>query len=364
MNILFLNSMKGMGGGEKWLLESACAMRQRGHRVSVGGRRGRPLVRTALREGFPVVEAPFAFDMDPVSVLAVRAALRSRKIEIVVSQIQRAHRIGVLAVWNTGIPLVLRVGQTWPVRRGWANRRAWAGLSGVIANCEAVRSWVLDSGVVPDVPLLSLRNTVEAPLLPSRLRARESLGILPDVPVALCVARLARRKGHLTLLHAWKRVLERRPEALLLLAGAGSERELLERTARALGVADGIRFLGEIPDLAATWAASDVFVLPSELEGSPNALLEAMAAGLPSVATAIAGVPELLDPEVHGLLVPPRDPVALAGAMERILGDPHWGARLGGAARTRALRDHAAAPVQDRLEHWLADITCAAGTGE
>src|SRR6185295_18528307 len=120
--------------------------------------------------------------------------------------------------------------------------------------------------------------------------------------------------------------------------------------AERLGVADRVQLLGDRSDVPDVLAALDVFVLPSRTEGMSNALLEAMAAGLPVVATAVGGNPEVVAPDGSGLLVPPDDPEAMAAAVARLLAAPAEAARLGAAARRRVEESFGARAMVRRLE--------------
>lgn len=157
-------------------------------------------------------------------------------------------------------------------------------------------------------------------------------------PVVLTAARLISQKGHIHLLEAAARI----PEALFQLAGDGPERASLEAKARELGVNDRVRFLGYREDVPALLASCDLFVLPSLYEGLPLAMLEAMAAGKPVIASAIGGIDEAVVHDETGILVPPADPAALAGAIRQVLFNPPLARRLGAAGRARVERDFSA----------------------
>ncbi|TBR20505.1 glycosyltransferase family 1 protein [bacterium] len=189
------------------------------------------------------------------------------------------------------------------------------------------------------------REAVElVPALRGRLRLVRpgpSLPALPrrppgPVPTLLCAARLAPYKGIDVLLMAFARLLDRGVRARLVLAGRDKTRDGLAAFSRRLGLAHRVRFLGELSPraLASQLARADIFVLPSRRENFPLALLEAMAAGLPAVATRTGGVPELAGRAA--LLVPPGDPGALSAALKRLLTDPGLRRRLARAARRRA----------------------------
>jgi glycosyltransferase involved in cell wall biosynthesis len=147
------------------------------------------------------------------------------------------------------------------------------------------------------------------------------------------VARLAEQKGHRDLIAAAPAVLERHPDARFAVAGDGELRAELEALARPLG--EQFTFLGERDDVPDLLASFDVFAYPSRFEGLCLAVIEAQAAGVPVVATPVGGIVENVVDGKTGLLVPPRDPVALAGAIVRILDDPELARALAERARPR-----------------------------
>jgi glycosyltransferase involved in cell wall biosynthesis len=150
---------------------------------------------------------------------------------------------------------------------------------------------------------------------------REEYGLSEGSQIVGCVARLEPEKGHRTLLAAWPAVLDRAPDAHLLIVGEGSLRDELERLAVDLGVAERVVFAGRRDDIPAITAALDVAVLPSYREAQGLVVLEAMALSRPIVASNVGGIPEMLEDGVSGLLVPPHDAVALADAISRLLLD-------------------------------------------
>jgi glycosyltransferase involved in cell wall biosynthesis len=162
----------------------------------------------------------------------------------------------------------------------------------------------------------------------------------PTRPVIGTVGRLEERKGHALLLAAARTMRALAPEGRpqIVLVGDGPLRAPLGAQAAALGIAADVVFLGALADVRPALAAMDVFVLPSRAEGMSNALLEAMAAARPIVATAVGGTGEVLDTDRTGVLVPAEDAEALAAAVLGLLAEPVRAARLGAAAR-RAVED-------------------------
>jgi glycosyltransferase involved in cell wall biosynthesis len=168
----------------------------------------------------------------------------------------------------------------------------------------------------------------------ARAATRQQIGIPAGVPMAMVVAKLMTQKGHAILLDALPSVLERFPALHTVLVGEGELRHSLQARVRASGLATRVIFLGDRPDIPELLSASDIFVLPSLWEGLPMALLEAMATGLPVVATEVSGTRDVVE-QHSGVLVAPGDAQALAAGMNRVLADPSFAAALGRAARAR-----------------------------
>jgi glycosyltransferase involved in cell wall biosynthesis len=175
-----------------------------------------------------------------------------------------------------------------------------------------------------------------------RADTRAALGIAQDTPVLISVAKLHEQKGHADLIAALGPVVASHPDVCLLLVGEGPLREQIARQVVAAGLAAQVRFLGlrdDVPDLL---AAADAFVLASHWEGLPMALLEAMACGLPSVATDVSGTLEVALPGATGLVVPPGKPTRLAEAIAQLLADRPRAAQMGRNARAHVARSHSA----------------------
>jgi glycosyltransferase involved in cell wall biosynthesis len=169
---------------------------------------------------------------------------------------------------------------------------------------------------------------------------------LAGAPLAIFAGRLVTEKGIDKLIDAWPRVLRSLPDAQLLLVGEGAERPALEIRVRQLSLAHRVRFIASQADVAPYLRAADAFVLPSYAEGMPIALLEAMACGLPCIATAVGGSTQLIDDGVTGRLVPPGDTSALAGSLIEALSGGV--AERGRQARERIVATYSLDIVTDR----------------
>ncbi|HET7499130.1 MAG TPA: glycosyltransferase family 4 protein, partial [Candidatus Eisenbacteria bacterium] len=211
-------------------------------------------------------------------------------------------------------------------------------IEAIAAISEGVRRALETSGVPGEVirviPSGIDLEPFEQPF--DRAAARASLGLTPDEVLAIQVAALAPHKSQTTLLQAAAAAAGAAPGLRVWIAGEGALKEALLAEHRSLGLGDRVRFLGFREDIVPLLRAADLFVLSSYLEGLGTSVLDAMAAGLPVVATAVGGVPEIVEPEATGLLVPPQDPGALAAAMARLATDPALRAAMGARGRERA----------------------------
>jgi glycosyltransferase involved in cell wall biosynthesis len=205
-----------------------------------------------------------------------------------------------------------------------------------IAVSAHVAARLRDRFGVPAPKIAVVHNAVATSAeVPRDPRVRAELAGATTRPVVLTVARLDAQKGVTHLLDAAAVV----PDAVFAIAGDGPDRAMLEARASALGLTERVRFLGHRRDVPALLASADLFVLPSLYEGLPLAALEAMAAGVPVIATAIGGTSEIVRDGETGTLVPPGDGAALGVAIARVLADRDAAARLARAARALVQRE-------------------------
>jgi glycosyltransferase involved in cell wall biosynthesis len=208
-------------------------------------------------------------------------------------------------------------------------RAAYSVAHKVVANSRAAADRLILERV-PERKVALIANGLDF----ERVQPRQPGARLRKVIV---VANLRREKGHDVLIDAAAEVLRRFPDAEFEIVGGGPELETLLAHAEARRVLHAFTFLGQRDDVPARLAAADIFVLPSRSEAFPNAALEAMAAGLPIVASGVGGIPELIADGTTGLLVPPGDAPAVADRLCRLMTDPGLASRLGAAARAEAL---------------------------
>lgn len=238
------------------------------------------------------------------------------------------------------------------------DRWSLRGAHRVVAVCGPFAQRLVRRGVSPDrirIQHNSVRPWMEPPAGETQ-RVRDALRIGAEV-VVLCVGRLSCEKGHADLLQAVTMLKTRQvPQFRVVIAGEGPERARLEALATELGVAQYVLMPGHQNDLRPYYALANLLVLPSHTEGSPNAVLEAMMAGVPVAATAVGGVPEILEHERTGLIVPPRDCIAMVEALERLLLDPMLCDRLAAAAKQRVIEAFTPEAYRRSLEHVYGEL--------
>ena len=219
-------------------------------------------------------------------------------------------------------------------------RRALAPLvHQFVAVSTDLRRWLIEDVRVSAEKVTAIHNGVDLSRFgrDGRLESRVRLSLPAQPAIVGTVGRLDPVKDQAGLIRAFAQVRARHPQALLVVAGDGPCRGELERVAAELGQRDHVRLLGNRDDVPGIMAALDVFVLPSIAEGISNTILEAMATGLPVVATRVGGNPELVEDAVGGALVPRSDPGALAAAIGAYIGDADLRRRHGQASRQRAI---------------------------
>jgi glycosyltransferase involved in cell wall biosynthesis len=225
------------------------------------------------------------------------------------------------------------------VRRSLGSRILYAQpIDAIAAISGGVRDALIRSGVDPArirvIPSGIDLAPFDEPF--DRAAVRKKLGIAETDVLALQVAALAPHKSQKTLLQAMAVMRPRHPNLRVWIAGEGPLRDALLREHASLGLGESVRFLGFREDVTDLLRAADLFVISSHLEGLGTSILDAMAAGLPVVATRVGGIPEAVTDGETGILVPPFVPPTLAQALSELAGDPERRARLGEAGRQRA----------------------------
>lgn len=290
--------------------------------------------------------------------------IREFRPHVVHTHTAKAGTLGRLAAWLCQVPVVVHTYHG-HVFRGYfspAKTRAFIAVERWLARrttclvgvSEQVRREVLALGIGSDdrfcvVPLgLDLDRFLHADARRGELR--RELGVAADVPLIGLVARLVPIKAHEVFLRAAAAMTRFKPDAMFVIVGDGERRQALGALAARLGIAERVRFLGWRNDLDRVYADLDVVALTSRNEGSPVALIEAMAAGRPVVATRVGGVADLIVDGEHGLLCPMDDFAAVAAQVTRLLDTPDLRLRLREQGRARVHQSYGAPRLLDDMD--------------
>jgi glycosyltransferase involved in cell wall biosynthesis len=371
VKVLFLSTSMGMGGADQQLLSGARELRARGHDVLIVsltplgpmGLEARGLgIRTESLEmarGAP----------DPRGLLRLVRLVRAWRPDVVHSHMVHANLMARALRLLTPIPVL--VSTIHNIYEGGPLLMAGYRLSNRLVDhmtiiSEAAADRFVRDRIVPRELLRVIPNGVDADefrKVPAGTRAslRGTLGVEREF-VWLAVGRFEPAKDYPNMLHAFAKLHHQQPRTVLLLVGRGSLQEDTEALTRSLGLADAVRFLGVRRDVPELMSAADAYVMSSAWEGMPMVLLEAAAAGLPIVSTAVGGNREVVADEESGFLVPPRDADALARGMARLgaLSAPALRA-MGERGRERVRSRYGLARVADRWEALYREMLARKG---
>ncbi|MDE3195007.1 MAG: glycosyltransferase [Acidobacteriota bacterium] len=358
MRLLAVIEATNITGPAKNLLQFACLARLEGVETTIAtftrGDAKNLFVEKARDSGIAVETIPEqgAFDLSAFRSLA--EAVRRLAPDIVQTHAVKSHFLARLA----GIPQIapwvaFHHGYTWPTARARAynqlDRWSLRAARKVLTVSKPFRDELIARGVKRD--RIEIVHNAISPEWGSReergdeaLALRRQLGIPAGRKVILIVGRLSREKDHLCLLRAMRPLIASKSADTaphLVTVGEGPERRRIENAAAELGIADHVTLAGQQPTAEPFYRISDLAVLSSLSEGSPNALLEAMAAGVPVVATAVGGIPEIVSDGESALLVKASDSDAMHRAIDRVLfGEAGLGVSMAGRARDLIRRRH------------------------
>jgi glycosyltransferase involved in cell wall biosynthesis len=284
----------------------------------------------------PVFDARMRHKADLLALLRLYRHICHTHPTILHASLFHANLPGRVLGRLAGVPIVICSERTMAMEsewRYWVNRWTIGLVDRVVAVSANVRNFCVSYIGLPSEKLVVIHNGVELPRepIPSPQEARAALGLPSEGPLVGAVSRLEPVKGIKFLIQAFAQV----DNATLVIVGDGPEHAALGELTGNLGIVDRVHWAGHRRDVPYLLPALDVFVQPSLHEGMPNTVLEAMAAGLPIVATAVGGTPEVVVDGITGLLVPPRDPDRLAEAIVALLRDPNLRRTMGRSGRQR-----------------------------
>jgi glycosyltransferase involved in cell wall biosynthesis len=355
MKIVHLDSHLSWRGGEQQVLYLTQFLHTRGYNSTVVCPPHSALYRRAGEAGVPTKALQIRHEADLVAAWRLGNYLRQQQVDILHMHAPHAHTVGVLACLLA--PRVRKVVSRRvdfpPIRNLLSRWKYRLPQAYYLAVSDAVRHVLIESGL-PAQHVQTVYSGVDlrrfdavprgSPLFPA------------GTHVVGTVGHLAGHKGHRYLLEATKDLLQAEPQVGVVIAGDGELRPALEKQAAVLGIAERVRFTGFCHNILGLMQGFEVFVFSSYLEGLGTAVLDAMALCKPVVATRAGGIPEVVQDGITGLLVPPRDPKALAQAVLYLLQHPEQGRAFGEAGRKRVEQHFTAERMAAQTLHvyqWL-----------
>lgn len=308
---------------------------------------GDDFVPLARRYGIPVMRLGRRKRVGPLALGHLGRQLQNQNIDILMPLTVVPNIWGRILGRIARVPLIIGNCRGGGAPRGQFERRLWPLANHILCNSQAIKRVLTGSCGVPEARLTTILNGVDTEYF--RPPAAPAAG----PPKVLSVARMVPEKDHDTLLAAFQRTAQAHPEAELLLVGEGARRAAVRDLARQLLPEDRVKLLPPREDLRPLLQQASFLVLSSQTEALPNVVLEAMAVGLPVVATRVGGVPELVQSGRTGWLVNPGDAPGLATAMNRALADPEARQAMGQAGRDRAVKHFSLEAMTRQYEEVL-----------
>ena len=362
MKILHTEASCGWGGQEIRILEEARGLIVRGHDVSLACPSEARIFSAAGRYGVPVFALPIG-RKNPRGLLALRRHIARNRPDVVNTHSSTDTWLAALArlLLAAPPPLVRTRHISAPIPRNTATRWLYTrATTHIVTTGERLRETLIRDNGYPGAMISSVPTGIDAQRFQpgDRLAARRELGLAPALRYIGIVATLRSWKGHHYLIDACRQIKDH--DWRLLIIGDGPRRDFLHAMVARLQLGERVRFLGQREDPERWLPALDVFCLPSYAnDGVPQALLQAMLAGIPIVTTPVGSISEVLQHEKSALIVAPEDCPALAQGLQRLLDEPELGDRLCAAARATALARYTRESMLDAMQRIFEQVTHA-----
>lgn len=360
MNILYISNHLNIGGITSYLLSLATGMKHKGHDVYIASSGGR-LLPEFIEKGIIYVPIPIRTKQETspaiiASMFKLSALIKKRKIDFVHSNSRTTQVLGCLLNRFWGVPHISTC-------HGFFKRRFFRKVfpcwgQKVIAISEPVKEHLIKDFKVDEKNIVLIHNGIDVDKSrilacpvgrqnpESRMEIKKSLG-LGEGPVVGIVARLSDVKGHTYLIEAMSNVLEKIPDAQLLIVGEGKMKEDLVKLVKSLEIEKNVFFIAEVNDTKDVLSVMDLFVMPSLKEGLGLSLMEAMAFGLCVIGTEVGGIKSLIQDGYSGLLARPKDSEQLSRAILGLLQDEQKRKSLGKNAQTFIYRNF---PLEEMIQ--------------
>lgn len=332
MSLFHIDSGREWRGGQRQSLLLVRELMRKGYAVRFVVQPGSPLQEKAAAEGIPILPIRMRGEADFWAAHRLSRIIKRHDCRLVHFHDAHAVALGAVAARRAQVPLrFISRRVDFPIKNNpYSQNKYTRDVDGIIAISEGVRKVLLDSGIPSQLISVIPSGIDFSPFreVTARDFLRREFSFAPDDYLVGIVAALEDHKGHTYLIQASQILKEQAPKVKIIVVGKGSLWMELDRQVRDLGVDDIVFFLGFREDVPRLLASLDLFVLSSHHEGLGTSLLDAMASRLPVVATDTGGIPEVVINLKTGLLVPPRDPAALAQAILTLYRDRKLATRL------------------------------------
>ena len=363
-NIVWMIDSLGMGGAERLTIPYIQYLARENFQPRVCvfyERHGNPFAKVLTQMGIPVDLVPVKNLRDLTAIPRLVRYLHMHRATLVHTQLESANTLGNIAAKLLRLPSLCTLHTIdEPVRGSNPYNRLKVMLwslryfcDRVITVSEELRKHHLALSKAAPGSVITLYNGIDQshPYTPHPEKhavLRKALGIPLGAPLLLTVAVLREPKGIQYMLEALPLILDAVPDAYYLIVGEGSYRSALEQVAEKLQISNRVIFAGYREDIPDFLSLSDVFVLPTLTEALPTVLAEAMSAGLPIIASAVGGIPEMVEDQINGILLPPKDTGKLATACIRLLRNKKEAQQMGNEGRVIAA---AKFDIQEQARH-------------
>lgn len=366
LRVLFANTSMPVGGAETLLVNLVRRLDPDQFEPEIVCLKDAGPLGEMLAREMPVYSRMLTSKYDLRVLGRLRRMIRARRIDAVVT-VGAGDKMfwGRLAAWREGVPVILSALHStgWPDGVGRLNRCLTRITDRFIAVAQQHGRYLAEQGGFPSEKVHVIPNGVDVarfcPNPVARQAVRRDLKLHADVPLFGIVAALRQEKNHLLFLRAAKLVRQAVPDARFLIVGDGPRREQIEVAARGAGLHESVLMLGTRSDIPDLLAALDVFVLPSLVEANPVSILEAMASGLPVIATRVGSVPETVEEGRTGYLAATGDANAIARRCVYLASHPEVAHQLGQNARDAVVRRWSLRQMVKGYERLIRDIYAA-----
>jgi glycosyltransferase involved in cell wall biosynthesis len=336
---LHIDDQLAWRGGQSQALHLLRGLAERGHHAELVSPPGSVLAERAREAGITVHDVPMKGEADLLAVRRIARVVREGKHDIVHMHSAHAHMLGAMAcAFNLRPKCIVHRRVDFPINRGplgVAALKYHFRINAYVAVCEAIKQVLVAGGVNPK-KIFVVHSGAAPPKIADHRDVRREMGILPDEKVVGTIGALVDHKGQRYLIEAAPLVLKKCPKTVFVIVGEGELEGELRRLAARLHMEKKIIFPGFQEYAGNYLRVFDVFAAPSHMDGLNNSVVEAMIMKRPVVGTRAGGIPEIVEHEKSGLLVPPKDPTALADAIIGLLRNPEKADRLAFAGCRRA----------------------------